>query len=104
VGASVRAVADGVVVFAGPVGGVPVVSVAHPDGIRSTYQPVLPRVRTGQVVRRGQLIGILTDTAAHCAPSCLHLGARRGDRYLDPALLLRWRGPRLLPLSGAPPG
>ena len=101
-GAPVYAVADGVVVYAGPVAGVPIVSIAHRDGVRSTYQPVLAGVRAGDPVRRGQVIGTLTDIATHCAPTCLHLGARRGDGYLDPALLLHWRGPRLLPLTVSP--
>src|SRR5690349_16189786 len=37
VGAPVRAAADGVVVFAGPVAGSLHVTVRHPDGVRTTY-------------------------------------------------------------------
>jgi murein DD-endopeptidase MepM/ murein hydrolase activator NlpD len=97
-GDDVRAVDDGVVVWAGELAGVGVVSVAHRDGLRSTYQPVDPVVGVGDAVLRGQLLGALTAGASHCAPSaCLHLGARRSESYVDPALLLGLRAPRLLP-------
>ncbi len=85
-GAPVLAAADGVVAFAGPVVERSVVSIQHADGIRTTYEPVLPVVATGDRVTRGQLIGHLA--AGHCPTGCLHLGARRAeDRYLDPLSL-----------------
>src|SRR5699024_1065903 len=91
-GTGVRAAAEGVVVFAGRVVDRPVVSIDHPDGVRTTYEPVDPAVRPGQRVGAGTLIGNLasTDTGAHCDEHCLHWGARTGpDAYLDPLLLLR---------------
>ncbi|NNM45565.1 M23 family metallopeptidase [Knoellia koreensis] len=95
----VRAVADGAVTHVGVIAGRPTVTVTHPDGIRSTYEPVEPAVRTGQVVAVGQVIGTLVTDGSHCAPgSCLHLGALRGDRYLDPLQLLGPTRVRLLPL------
>lgn len=98
-GEPVRAVADGVVAFSGVIAGVGVVSVQHPDGLRSTYQPVADRISRGELVRSGQALGVL-DTGGHCATRpCLHLGAKRGDTYLDPLLLLlRWEV-SLLPLD-----
>ncbi|WP_460476498.1 murein hydrolase activator EnvC family protein [Brachybacterium huguangmaarense] len=107
VGASteVRAVDDGVVRFAGPVAGRGTVSVLHADGLISTYEPVDPVVAVGDRVPTGTVLGTLQGSAgaaSHCAPRlCLHLGARRGEVYLDPMLLLRPRGPSvLLPLAG----
>ena len=97
----VRAAADGVVSFAGPVAGRGVVVVRHPDGIRTEYEPVRPLVRVGDAVRRGQSIGELRGSHAGCAGHCLHWGARRGSTYLDPLALLRPLGPVvLLPWPG----
>jgi murein DD-endopeptidase MepM/ murein hydrolase activator NlpD len=75
------------------------ISVLHRSGIRSTYEPVDPSVRVGQVVARGAVLGTLATTGSHCAPApCLHLGALRGDAYLDPLLLLLGGRVRLLPM------
>jgi murein DD-endopeptidase MepM/ murein hydrolase activator NlpD len=83
----------------------PVVSIRHPDGLLTTYQPVRPRVRAGDAVRLGQVIGRLVARGSHCAPdACLHWGLRRAADYLDPLALLHLNPVRLLPLEafGAP--
>lgn len=93
-GSPVASAGDGVVAFAGPVAGRPVISILHGDGLRTTYEPVVPVVVAGQHVRAGELIGTI-GTGGHCA--CLHWGARRGaDDYVDPLALLR-SPVRLLP-------
>ena len=98
-GEPVLAAADGVVAFAGSVAGRWVISIDHADGIRTTYEPVVPALPRGASVRMGEVIGRLDDSASHCAPaSCLHWGARReGDDYLDPLSLLRTAVIRLYP-------
>jgi murein DD-endopeptidase MepM/ murein hydrolase activator NlpD len=98
-GPVVQAAGFGVVSFAGPVAGRGVVVIAHPDGIRTEYEPVAPLVVAGQAVGRGQPIGRLAGRHDAWPPGrCLHWGARRGDTYLDPLLLLQPLGPvRLLP-------
>jgi murein DD-endopeptidase MepM/ murein hydrolase activator NlpD len=97
-GASVLAAADGVVAFAGMVAGRPVVSVQHPDGLRTTYEPVQPTVAAGQPVARGAPVGVLVAGHAGCpVEACLHWGARTGATYLDPLGLLRPPRVRLLP-------
>jgi murein DD-endopeptidase MepM/ murein hydrolase activator NlpD len=79
-GAVVRAIGSGVVRFTGMVAGRLVITVQHPDGLRSSYLPLeQPEVSAGQRVRAGQRLGL--------AAGPLHLGVRRGERYLDPALL-----------------
>ncbi|MGY1823652.1 M23 family metallopeptidase [Geodermatophilus sp. SYSU D00079] len=99
-GASVLAAGDGVVVFAGMVAGRPVVSVDHPGGLRTTYEPVTPGVGAGQVVTRGSPIGTLADGHDGCpVAACLHWGLRRGETYLDPLTLLRPPEVRLLPMG-----
>jgi murein DD-endopeptidase MepM/ murein hydrolase activator NlpD len=97
-GAPVVAVAAGSVTFAGPVAGRPVVVVLHPDGLRTTYEPVDPAVTAGADVQPGQQLGTVS-TPAHCAADCLHLGLRDGDVYLDPLPHLRAAAPVLLPLG-----
>ena len=97
----VVAARDGVVLFAGRVAGTPVVTIDHGDGLRSTYQPVEASVAQGQTVRAGEQIGRLT-AGTHCPRGCLHLGARRGDAYLEPFSALGLL-PVLLPLLPVTP-
>ena len=87
--APVRAAGPGTVAFAGMVAGRPVVSIQHPDGLRTTYEPVTPTVQAGDAVETGDLIGRLDDAGSHCESACLHWGVRTGtDDYLDPLVLL----------------
>ncbi len=99
VGDVVRAAGPGTVTWAAPLAGRGVVVVLHPDGRRTTYEPVDPVVEVGDVVGTGDVLGVLTAGAGHCGgvPSCLHWGLRRGDDYLDPMQLLRRGRPVLLP-------
>ncbi|MEO3744734.1 M23 family metallopeptidase [Plantactinospora sp. B24E8] len=99
-GATVRAAGAGVVLFAGMVAGRPVVSVAHPNGLRTTYEPVRPEVRAGDRVAAGDPLGSLQPGHPGCPTvSCLHWGLRRGEEYLDPLLLLGLGRVRLLPVD-----
>jgi murein DD-endopeptidase MepM/ murein hydrolase activator NlpD len=97
-GELVRAVGDGVVAFAGPVAGRLVVSVRHPDGLRSSLTGLAGvHVAVGSVVQQGDRIGT--------AGAAVHLGVRRGDTYLDPATLFAAVGEggrvHLVPTAGA---
>ena len=89
-GQRVLAQADGRVVFAGRVGGKPVVVVDH-GGVRSTLEPVEASVRVGQRVRQGQVIGRV-GREVHCQDRCMHWGLKRGETYLDPLVLVRGGG------------
>ncbi len=96
---SVFAVAAGEVTFAGEIAGRGVIVVDHGE-LRSTYQPVAAQLAKGDQVEAGDRLATLTADASHCAPrACLHLGARRGDEYVDPLLLLGGQGVRLKPLD-----
>ena len=98
VGSPVLAAGDGVVAFAGMVAGRPVLSIDHPGGLRTTYEPVDPSVGAGQAVARGSPVGTLLGGHAGCVVgACLHWGARREEVYLDPLRLLRPPRIRLLP-------
>lgn len=98
-GRPVRAVAPGVVTHSGMVAGRGTVTVRHSSGVESTYEPVESRVDEDSVVAAGTVLGSLS-TAEHCASAepCLHLGARLGEEYLDPLLLLTRVRIVLLPL------
>lgn len=99
VGQPVLAARGGTVVFAGLVAGKGVVSVQHDDGLRTTYEPLMPVVLAGAVVATGDVLGALATGHRGCASACLHWGVRR-DRleYLDPLVLLRPPWVRLLPV------
>ena len=98
VGADVLAAADGVIAHAGLVAGMPVVYIDHPDGIRTTYQPVRPLVEAGDTVTEGQVIGRLGPHPG--GDEGLHWGARTGpDTYLNPLVLLARPTIRLKPLE-----
>lgn len=100
VGEPVLSTEAGVVTYSGVVAGAGVVSVTHPDGLRSTYQPVADRVGRGDRVARGDRLGSL-DSGGHCLTrDCLHLGAIRGrDTYVDPTPLLLEVDLTLLPIG-----
>lgn len=88
-GTAVRAIGNGRVAFAGQVAGRLVVSVDHPDGLRSSLVGLaVLRVTVGDRVARGDVMG-------H-AGGLLHLGVRRFGTYLDPATLFAEPGPAIL--------
>ena len=94
----VFAAGSGVVVYAGRLAGRGVVSVQHRGGLRTTYEPVTASVTRGQQVGLGEVLGVLEAGHPTCAPaSCLHWGARMGETYVDPMLLLGPLRVRLLP-------
>jgi murein DD-endopeptidase MepM/ murein hydrolase activator NlpD len=104
-GSPVLAAGDGTVVFAGPLAGRGVISIDHPVGIRTTYDPVTALVRAGDRVFAGQVIGVLQAGHPSCAPAaCVHWGARLTDgSYVDPmGLVSGVMAVRLLPWSGSP--
>lgn len=99
-GAVVRSAGPGTVVYSGLVAGRGVVSVAHPGGLRTTYEPLtIGDLRIGDPVAAGAELGVLTAGHPGCpAAACLHWGLRNGDDYLDPLSLLGQGQVRLLPL------
>lgn len=113
---TVLAPGSGTVRFAGPVAGRSVVTVAHPNGMLSSLEPVEldPDLSVGERITAGQSLGSVQDGVDHCARPCVHWGVRipggwtvqggTWDRYVDPLVLLGWSGPSVLwPLTGRPP-
>jgi len=104
-GQTVYAAGAGVVVFAGPVAGRPVVSVAHAGGLRTSYEPVRASVAPGQHVGPESPLGLLAAGHPGCpVAACLHWGAMWGSAqradYVDPLGLLATTPVRLKPLAG----
>ena len=99
VGQPVLAPTTGQVTFSGFLAGRGVVVVTHPNGLRSTFEPVEAGLAVGQGVRRGQRVAQVSGVAGHCAPGvCLHWGVLRDRTYLDPLSFLGRRPVVLLPL------
>lgn len=99
----IRASAPGVVHFAGVVAGTPTLSIAHDSGLRTTYEPVVARVKVGEQVAQGAIVGVLADSST--LPDTarrehgLHWGAivrdETDEQYIDPMTLLATRKVRL---------
>lgn len=103
-GQRVYSAAAGTVVFAGDLAGRPVVSVAHPGGLRTTYEPLRAAVRAGAAVAAGSALGtVLAGHPGCAAAACLHWGAMWGPAsradYVDPLGLLAETPVRLKPLG-----
>lgn len=85
-GTPIMAAGDGVVAFAGQVGGSLFVTISHADGIDTTYSYLSEvHVAAGEGVARGQVIGLSGAT--------FHFGAKVGEAYLDPQTLFAASGP-----------
>lgn len=103
-GQPVYAAGAATVVFAGLLAGRPVVSLAHPGGLHTSYEPVLAAVRPGQSVDAGSALGRLVSGHPGCpVAACLHWGAMWGPAaradYVDPIGLLASTPIRLKPLA-----
>lgn len=101
----VYAAGPATVIFAGVLAGRPVVSLAHPGGLHTSYEPVVAAVRVGQWVDAGTPIGTLQPGHRGCpVAACLHWGAMWGPAaradYVDPLGLLASTPVRLKPLHG----
>ena len=111
--------APGKVVFSGTVVNRKVLVIAHPDGRRSTFEPMDETLPVGTTVTAGDVIGTVAVTASgnsersyrRCSTPCLYWGVRqggaRGDgsgkdaEYINPMSLLGSKKPSiLLPVPG----
>ncbi|NOY56615.1 MAG: M23 family metallopeptidase [Actinobacteria bacterium] len=98
-GSAVRAVADGTVTFANVVAGVRTVTIFHGGSLRTSYSYLLAiTVAPGDRLHAGDVLG---ESGTDHGVGALHLSARVGTRYIDPALVLSCsRGSlRLVPLD-----
>ena len=79
-GQVVVAAREGTVTFAGQVAGSLFVTIAHPDGVRTSYGHV---ASVGVFADQSVAIGEPIATTA----GLLHVSARIGDAYVDPSIL-----------------
>ena len=115
----VYAPAPGKVVFNGRIVNRKVLVIAHPDGRRSTFEPMDEALPVGTTVAAGEVIGTVATTSGgdsehpyrRCSTPCLYWGVRqggaRGDgsgkdaEYINPMSLLGSKEPSiLLPVPG----
>ena len=115
----VYAPAPGKVVFNGRIVNRKVLVIAHPDGRRSTFEPMDEALPIGTTVAAGDIIGTVATTSGgnserpyrRCSTPCLYWGVRqggaRGDgsgktaEYINPMGLLGSKEPSiLLPVPG----
>jgi hypothetical protein len=78
--------ADGVVHFSGFVVNRDVLSISHAGGVLSSYEPVLSPLHAGDLITRGEDIGMIEP--GHCSILCLHFGVRIDGQYVSPLLFL----------------
>lgn len=86
-GPEVVAPADGVVHFVGTVVDRPVLSLRHPGGLISSFEPVQSGLVAGRPVSAGDVVGVVRVGAAmpaHCPTPCLHFGVRLHGEYVSP--------------------
>lgn len=102
---TVFAPSDGQVSFAGVVVDRPLLSLRHPGGEITEFEPLCTDLKVGDLVRRQEPIGWVCDPNAsyrqHCQHvRCLHFSMRKNDWYLSPLALIGGLNPsRLLPLE-----
>jgi len=89
-GTPLLAVNDGKVIYAGWMGGYgKVVKIRHAGGYTSLYaHQSRIRVKRGQHVKRGQIIGYVGSTGRSTGPH-LHFGLMKNGRWVDPMKVLR---------------
>jgi murein DD-endopeptidase MepM/ murein hydrolase activator NlpD len=93
----IRAPQDGIVHFSGKVANIGTLSINH-NNLKTTFTPIDSIVKTGQFIKRNQIIGYVSTTGSHCKPqTCLHWGLVIEKRYLNPLSLFNAKT-RLLPL------
>lgn len=89
-GTPLLAVYDGKVSFSGRMGGYGnVVKIKHPGGYESLYAHQSRRkVRRGQHVKKGQVIGYVGSTGRSTGPH-LHFGLKKRGRWINPSKVLK---------------
>src|SRR5947208_13858850 len=79
-GSTMVAAQDGIVGFAGWIGGSLFISLDHPDGVRTTYSSLSAiGVKKGDVVSKGRVSGATGARHPGRTPPHLHLGASSGQ-------------------------
>jgi hypothetical protein len=76
--------ADGILHFAGAVGGKDVVSIELDDGMIATFEPATTDFKVGAKITRSRRFATVDGRSDHCSNLCVHWGMKKGDTYYDP--------------------
>jgi murein DD-endopeptidase MepM/ murein hydrolase activator NlpD len=85
-GGVVRAPAAGVVAFRGVVVDRPILTIEHPGGYVTTFEPLESMLSAGDSVNAGDVVGTVSS-GGHVSVGQLHLGVRLNGEYINPLLL-----------------
>jgi murein DD-endopeptidase MepM/ murein hydrolase activator NlpD len=104
-GDSVLAPADGHIWYSGKVVNRSLISIKHPDGTLSEFEPVCTDLAKGESVFQGQQIGQVCgadeEYLQHClSESCLHFSIRIQGAYLSPQVFIGGINPSRLLAEG----
>lgn len=88
----------GTITFSGKVVDRVVLTITHPDGKKSSFEPVTDPLPSGTQVAKGQPIAKIDSSKHHCpgATLCIHWGVRENDEYINPLLLIEAPAPSVL--------
>lgn len=86
IGTIVHAPAPGVVAFRGTVVDRPLLTIEHPGGFVSTFEPLVSALSPGDPVSAGDPVGTVGH-GGHAAVETVHFGVRLDGVYLNPLLL-----------------
>lgn len=86
---------SGTVHFVGTVAHKPVITIRVDSQTLYTLEPVSSDLVQGERVDRSAPLGVV-DVGGHCAASCVHLGVRINEEYVNPLRFFSER-PKLLP-------
>lgn len=85
---TIVAPSNGAISFAGSVGGKNSVSMKLAGGVVLSFEPASTTLAVGTIVSKGQSIATVTGHSDHCDGICVHWGARRNGKYVDPRTTL----------------
>jgi len=94
-GSTVTAPQSGTVHFAGTVVDRDLITIRVTDDLLYTIEPVETALEVGDMVDTGDTLGTVSH-GGHCSQTCIHLGVRVKDQYVNPIRFFAGK-PQLLP-------
>jgi murein DD-endopeptidase MepM/ murein hydrolase activator NlpD len=87
-GSRIVAPAGGTITFSGSVGGKNSVSLTLSNGVVLSFEPAISSFPKGTSIEKGATLALVKGHSDHCDSRCVHWGARRSGRYVDPRAAL----------------
>lgn len=79
---------NGVITFAGSVGGKSSVSFWGNSGVTFSFEPATAAAPKGTKLTKNDIVALVKGHSDHCDGMCVHWGAKRNNSYIDPRLAL----------------